>query len=71
MIIAWDQEGNIGGSELWKDVLSSVPDKDGICSSEAEHDRGTAPSPKLSVSKERLQKGRPEIRQPVLRSVSI
>jgi hypothetical protein len=46
MLIPWDQEENIGKSELRKAVMCSIPGEDGSCCLETKNDRTTAPRPK-------------------------
>jgi hypothetical protein len=47
MLISWTQKDILERSKLRKSVLGSSPGKDGFCSSEAKHDRRTAPRLKL------------------------
>jgi hypothetical protein len=66
ILIPYDQEEVLEGRDSGKGVLSSSPGEGCSYSSEIKHDSRTAPRPKLSVSKRRLQKLRPELRKPVL-----
>jgi hypothetical protein len=56
MHVPWDQERILERSKLQKSILISRPSEGRSGSSETNHDRGTAPKPKLIASKRRLQK---------------
>jgi hypothetical protein len=62
-LIHWDHKENIERSKLRKTVLSSSLGEGGSCRSETEHDRRTAPRPKLFVSARRLQELRSQTRK--------
>jgi hypothetical protein len=68
MLIPWDYKEIYKCQKSEKCVLSSNPIENVSCSSEAKHDRKTAPRPKLFASAMRLQEQGLQPRNTVLGS---